>query len=53
MDGKLPYSVINCFDENHIVDRFSLENIIVSGTRIKNMDDFKVFNQFARNVILR
>ena len=53
MDGKLPYSVINGFDENHIVDGVSLENIIVNGTRIKNMDDFKVFTQFAKNVILR
>ena len=52
LDGKLPYSVFNGFDEDHIVDGVAIENMTVSGKKIKNKEDLKLYTKFTKNVTI-
>lgn len=50
LDGKHPYSVINGFDEDHIVDNVTFENTSVGGKKIAHVKDLKLFTKYAENI---
>jgi len=50
LDGKLPYSVINGYDEDHIVENVTFENISVQGRPIANEQQLKLFSKHAKNI---
>jgi polygalacturonase len=50
LDGKFPYSVINGFDKDHIVDGVTFENISVQGRKINNAKELKLFSKYAENI---
>jgi hypothetical protein len=50
LDGKFPYSVINGFDEDHLVEDVTFENISVQGRKIKNAKELKLFTKYAKNI---
>jgi polygalacturonase len=50
LDGKLPYSVINGFDEDHIVANVTFENISVQGRKLTNAEELKLFSKYAKNI---
>jgi len=50
LDGGLPYSVIQGFDEDHIVDDITFENITVQGEKLNNAEQLKLFTQFSKNI---
>jgi hypothetical protein len=52
LDGKLPYSVFNGFDKDHIVDGIRIENITVGDKRIKNEEDLKLYTKFTENITI-
>ena len=53
LDGKFPYSIIQGFDENHLVDGVTFENITVKGTKIKNEKKLKLYKRFANSVVIK
>lgn len=53
LDGGHPYSVIQGFDENHVVEDVIFENITVSGKKIKNEKQLKLFTQFGKNITVK
>jgi hypothetical protein len=53
LDGKHPYSVVNGFDQDHIVDGVIFENISVNGKKIKNAKDLKLFSKYAENIQIK
>ena len=53
LDGKLPYSVFNGFDKDHIVDGIHIDNMTVGGKRIKNKEDLKLYTKFTENVTIK
>lgn len=53
LDGKFPYSVIQGFDENHLVDGVTFENIRVKDQKITTEEELKLFKRFARNVVIK
>lgn len=52
IDGQLPYSVLNGYDKDHIVDGVNIENITVGGRKIQSKDDLKLYSKFAENVTI-
>jgi hypothetical protein len=50
MDGKLPFSVINGYDADHIVQNVTFENISVQGRKISTAKELKLFSQYAENI---
>ena len=50
LDGGLPYSVIQGFDEDHIVEDITFENITVQGKKLNNAEQLKLFSQFGSNI---
>lgn len=50
LDAGLPYSVIQGFDEDHIVDDITFENITVQGEKLNNAEQLKLFTQFSKNI---
>jgi len=50
LDGKLPYSVINGYDADHIVENVTFENISVQGRKITNVKELKLFSKYAKNI---
>ena len=50
LDGKLPYSVINGYDADHIVENVTFENISVQGNKITNVKELKLFWKYAENI---
>jgi hypothetical protein len=53
LDGKFPYSVINGYDPDHIVDNVTFENISVQGRKINNAKDLKLFSKYAENILFK
>lgn len=53
LDGKFPYSVINGFDEDHIVDNITFENISAHGRKLTNAKELKLFTQYAENITIK
>tara|TARA_S200000501_G_scaffold12712_1_gene11238 strand:- start:1530 stop:3047 length:1518 start_codon:yes stop_codon:yes gene_type:complete len=52
LDGKLPYSVFNGFDKDHIIEGVVIENMTVSGKKIKTKEDLKLYTKFTKNIII-
>lgn len=50
LDGKFPYSVCNGFDENHLVENITFENIKVNGKKISTKKDLKLSTKFTKNI---
>jgi len=51
LDGKFPYSVINGYDDNHLVENVAFENITVQGRKVSGgKADLKLFTKFAENI---
>jgi len=50
LDGGLPYSVIQGFDKDHLVEDITFENITVQGKKLNNAEQLKLFAQFGRNI---
>jgi hypothetical protein len=50
LDGKFPYSVINGYDENHLVENVTFENISVQGKKIENEKELKLYTKFSKGV---
>jgi hypothetical protein len=50
LDGKLPYSVINGYDVDHIVENVTFENISVQGKKITKEKELKLFSKYAKNI---
>jgi hypothetical protein len=53
LDGKFPFSVINGYDENHLVENVTFENITVQGKRITSEKELKLFSKFADGIIIK
>ena len=50
LDGKLPYSVVNGYDADHLVENVTFENISVQGRKISTAKELKLFSQYAENI---
>jgi hypothetical protein len=46
-DGKFPYSIISGFDEDHIVENVTFENITAQLMKISNEKELKLFRKFS------
>jgi len=53
LDGKFPYSVINGFDADHIVDDVNFENISVQGKKVAGAKELKLFSKYAENIRIK
>ena len=50
LDGKFPFSVINGFDDDHLVENVTFENITVQGRKITSEKELKLVTQYARGI---
>lgn len=50
VDGGLPFSVFNGFDEDHLVRDIRLENIRLYERRLKTREDLKLFTEYAEEI---
>jgi len=53
LDGKLPYSVINGFDADHIVTNVTFENISAQGRKLTNAKELKLFSKYAEKIEIK
>ena len=53
LDGKFPFSVINGFDEDHLVENVTFEDITVKGKRIASAEELKLVTRFAKDIQIR
>jgi len=53
LDGCLPYSVINGYDKDHIVENVTFENITVKGEKIINEKELKLFSKYAEDIKIK
>jgi polygalacturonase len=53
LDGKFPYSVINGFDEDHVIENISFENIRVQGKKINNEKELKLYTKYTRGIEIK
>jgi hypothetical protein len=53
LDGRLPYSVLNGYDAEHLVEDITFENITVQGRKITNAEELKLFTKFARGIEIK
>jgi hypothetical protein len=53
LDDGIPYSVINGFDGDHLVENVTFENITVRGRRIRNKEELKLASKFAKGIQIR
>lgn len=53
LDGKLPYSVLNGFDKDHIVDGVTFENVSVQGRKLTSAEELKLFSKYAENIKIK
>ena len=53
LDGKFPLSVINGFDESHLVENITIENISVQRKKIGSEEELKLVSKYARNIQIR
>jgi hypothetical protein len=50
LDGKFPFSVINGFDDAHLVENVTFENIKVQGKKITSENELKLVSKYAKNI---
>jgi len=53
LDGKLPYSVINGFDEDHLVEKIVFENISIQGRNLTNKKELKLYTKYAKDITIK
>ena len=53
IDRGLPYSVIQGFDKDHLVEGVVFENITVNGKKVENEKQLKLFTQFGKNIKIK
>jgi hypothetical protein len=49
-DGLLPFSIFCGFDEQHQVENITIDNLVVHGKKITNLEEAKVHLEFAKNI---
>jgi hypothetical protein len=49
-DGLLPFSIFCGFDEQHQVENITIDNLVVHGKKITNLEEAKVQLEFAKNI---
>jgi len=49
-DGIFPFSIIHGFDEDHKVEKVTFENITVHGTRLRDLDQLRLYRKYAEQI---
>ena len=50
IQGRLPFSLIAGFDENHQVSNVTFSNIYVNGQKITSVDQLKLYQEYSNGV---
>lgn len=53
VDGLFPFSVIWGYDENHLVQNVTIENLTVKGKKIETLKQAKITSKYAKNIIIK
>lgn len=50
LEGPLPYSIFNGFDENHLVENVLIDGLWVGGRKIERLEEARFYIEHARNI---
>ncbi len=53
VEGFQPYSVINGFDEDHMVQNILIQNLTICGHRIESAEELKLHTELAKGILFR
>lgn len=53
VDGLFPFSVFAGYDQNHLIENITIENLTVHGKKITNIDDARVYQENAKNIQIK
>lgn len=53
VEGRYPFSMFIGYDDQHMVDGVTIENMTVNGKRIESIQDFKLHTEFAKNILVK
>ena len=48
--GLLPFSILHGFDEDHLVEDITFENITFHGTRLRTPEELKLYRKYAERI---
>ena len=53
IEGRLPYSLMVGYDENHMVKDVIFSNIYLYGQKINSIDKLKIYQEYSSGVVLK
>jgi hypothetical protein len=52
-DGIFPFSVFCGYDENHLIENITIENLVVHGKKIQSEKEARLSTRFCKSIVIR
>jgi hypothetical protein len=51
--GYMPFSIINGYDEDHMIRDVVIQNLTICGHPVKTPEDLKLYQEFAKDIVIK
>jgi len=53
VDGLFPFSVFSGYDQNHLIENITIENMTVHGKKITSLEEARIYNENTKNIRIK
>ncbi len=53
VDGYKPFSIINGYDKDHMIENITIQNLTFCGHRVMTTKDLKLYQEFAKGIVIK